>query len=41
MQVARDASVSEGAFVAEDVVAEETDPDGGVVRRTSLAKREC
>ena len=41
MQVARDGSVLEGAFAAENVMAEETDPSGGAVKRTSLAKREC
>ena len=41
MQVVKDASGSEGAAtVAEDVMAKETNLNGGVVRRTSLAK-EC
>lgn len=41
MQAARDGSVLEGAFAIENVMAEETDHGGGIVRRTSLAKREC
>ena len=32
---------SEGASATENVMAEEMDLGGGVVRRTSLAKREC
>lgn len=41
VQGARDGSVSEGASAAENVMAEETDHGGGVVRRSSLTKREC
>ena len=42
----RDVSVSkgvvlEGTFAVENVMSKEMDPGGGVVRRTSLANREC
>ena len=41
VQAARDGPVSKGASVAENVMAKEMDPSDGIVKRTSLAKREC
>ena len=41
VQEARDGSISKGASAVENVMAEETVPSGGAVRRTSLSKREC